>query len=452
MVNSREIVLEMLLEILEKGSYSHLVVRNVLDKYDYLDARDKSFIKRLCEGTIEQKIRLEYCINQFSNVATNKMKPVIRVIILMGAYQILFMDSVPDSAACNESVKCAQKKGFQSLKGFVNGVLRTISRSKEKIVFPDKNKNKSLYLSVYYSMPEWIIKMWLKNYEEKIVQSMLEAFQKTTEVCIRFEENLSKETKEEALNKISNQGIIIKQHPYLSYAFLCESTEGIRNIPGFSDGFFTVQDVSSMLVAEVANVQKGNVIMDICAAPGGKTMHLASKLSGTGMVLSRDLTQNKVDQIQENLERMKYENVKTMVSDATVFTSENIEIADILVADVPCSGLGIIGKKRDIKYHASPEKILELIELQKKIIQTVWQYVKPGGVLLYSTCTINPDENEKMIEWIQEKFPFIEEGIEEFIPKELSCKTTKEGHLQLFPGIHQTDGFFMARLRRKMQD
>ena len=209
-----------------------------------------------------------------------------------------------------------------------------------------------------------------------------------------------------------------------------------------------VQDVSSMLVCEAADIKRGDRVIDVCASPGGKALHAAEKLQGTGFVSARDLTEYKAEMIRDNIRRMNARNAEALVLDARQFRGEDVETADVLLCDLPCSGLGIIGKKKDIKYHASLEGLNQLKELQREILSVVCQYVKKGGVLIYSTCTINPDENEENVKWFTENFPFHTESLSPFLPECLK-EEGKTGMLQLLPGIHETDGFFLARLRRE---
>ena len=225
------------------------------------------------------------------------------------------------------------------------------------------------------------------------------------------------------------KGCKVTQSEYLPYIWLVENVENISELPGFDTGAFTIQDVSSALAVEEASIQQEDFVMDICAAPGGKSI-LASERARK--VLARDVSEAKVAIIEQNLERMQVKNVITQVYDATMSDEAYRERADVLIVDVPCSGLGVIGKKRDIKYHINKEKLVSIVELQKKIVENSWQYVKPGGVLLYSTCTIHRAENQDMVQWIVEQFPF-----------------EVESSTQLLPGFQNTDGFFYARLRRK---
>ncbi len=464
MENKRELILDMLIEILEKENYSHLVIRDVLDKYNYMESRDKAFIKRVTEGTLERLIQMDYILDQFSKTPVAKMKPLIRNLLRMSTYQMLYMDSIPDSAVCNEAVKLAGKRGFKGLAGFVNGVLRSIARNKTKITYPDREKEKSRFLSVWYSMPEWLVKMWMDAYGEETTSCILEGLLKEHPVSVRVKENLSSKQREEWIAQIRRTGVIVNPHPYLPYAFQLSNIDGIKNLPGYEEGYFIVQDVSSMLVTEVCKIGEAEqeemdaaktqitgdipfLGLDVCAAPGGKSMHLAEKLTGKGKVISRDLTEYKVSLIRDNIERMGYQNIDASVGDALVFDEDLKEKADVVLADLPCSGLGIIGKKRDIKYRISKEGLEELKELQKQILNVIWQYVKPGGVLIYSTCTINSGENQQMVEWFTQNYPFRPESLSPYLPEMLK-KEGENGMLQLLPGVHETDGFFLAKLRR----
>lgn len=448
MENTRELAVGMLLEIIEKDRYSHLVIRDVLNKYNYLEGRDKAFLKRLTEGTLERRIQIDFILDQFSKVPVSKMKPFIRNLLRMSVYQLLFMDGVPDSAVCSEAVKLAGKRGFSALKGFVNGVLRNIARNQKSIAYPDREKDAASYLSVRYSMPKWLVEKFMTELGEEKTESMLKGFLTVSPVTVRVKESLSKEERKAWKAALLERGVKVTEHPLLPYAYRLEGTEDIRLLPGFAEGFFMVQDVSSMLVCEAAGIRKGDTVLDVCASPGGKALHAGEKLLGSGRVFAGDLTENKVSLIRENIDRMKLSNTKALVWDARLLRKEDTESADVLLADLPCSGLGIMGKKRDIKYHASKEGMAELQSLQREILSTVWQYVKPGGILVYSTCTVNPGENEENVRWFTERFPFEAESLVPFLPEKLK-EEGKDGMLQLLPGIYETDGFFIARLRRK---
>ena len=443
---TRELVLGVLLEVTRDGEYSHISLRNVLTKYQYLDKRDRAFITRVVEGTLEHMIEIDYIINQFSKVKVNKMKPVIRNILRSAVYQLKYMDSVPNSAACNEAVKLATKKGFASLKGFVNGVLRNIERNLDNITYPDE-ANLLEYLSVKYSMPEWILQKWLAQYDRETVETMLADFQMEKPTTIRVNRNVM--TKNELIESLENQGVHVENHPYLSDALWITSYDYLADLESFQKGAFHVQDISSMLVAHLANPQEGDTVIDVCAAPGGKSLHMAELLQGTGHVEARDLTEYKVNLIWDNIERSGMKNIEAVRQDATVFDEESVETADIVVADLPCSGLGVLGKKTDLKYKMTEQIQSDLVELQRDILSKVKSYVKPGGTLIYSTCTIHEAENVGNVEWfLSENKDFKLVSVKEDLCEEISRSVVNEGCLQLLPGIHKSDGFFIAKFKK----
>lgn len=444
-VNIREIILEVLLLINRDEAYSHLAIRGALEKYQYLPKQERAFITRVCEGTIEYMIQIDYIINQFSNVKVEKIKPVIREILRSGIYQILYMDRVPDAAVCNEAVKLAQKKGFYNLKGFVNGVLRNVVRNKEHIPYPPREKAGD-YLSVRYSMPKWIVDRWLDQFglvcTRGIVRDFLE--EKPTTVYIRQYQN----SVEDTIKGLREQGVKVEKAPYIEGAYYLSHYNYLPALDAFKEGRIQAQDVSSMLVGEVANPRQGDFIIDLCAAPGGKSLYVADKMQGYGMVDARDVSQNKVRLIEENMQRADVINMKASVSDATIYHEELMERADIVLADVPCSGLGVMGKKTDIKYKMNPDKQKELIALQRKILSNAVRYVRTRGVLIYSTCTIGKEENLDNVNWITDNYPFVLDSLDPYLCEELKSETTKKGYLQMIPGIHRSDGFFVARLKR----
>lgn len=426
--NVREIVLDTLLEM-ERGSvYSNRIVTAVLDKYDYLDSQEKRFIKRLTEGCVERRIELDYILDRYSALPVAKMKPLIRCLMRMSVYQILYMDSIPDSAACNEAVKLAGKRKFTNLKGFVNGLLRKVISQKERLPMPNPDAEPLKYLSVKYSMPEWIVEMWLAEYGPEQTGELLRQLLEVHPVTIRFAGHVTEELRRRYIQSWQQRGVRVTQSEYLDYACYLEGVLGVAGLEGYTEGAFAVQDVSSMLCVEAAGLREDDRVMDVCAAPGGKALLAAQK---AGHVLARDISEAKLQRIRENACRMGMEaKLETELWDACRMDGDREASADAVFMDVPCSGLGVLGKKRDIKYRVTPESLESLIRLQRQIVQGSWRYVKPGGVLMYSTCTINRRENQEACNWICENFPFV-----------------LEESRQLLPQAHM-DGFFYARLRR----
>ena len=430
-INVRDLALECLLSITRDGNFSHLVMQDVLTKHQYLEKQERSFLNRLVMGTIERMGEMDYVINQFSTVKVNKMKPVIRCILRMGVYQLLYMDSVPDSAVCNESVNLAKKRSFQNLKGFVNGVLRNIAREKDKIMYPDKNKDKKAYLEVKYSIPQWILELWLSEYDADTVEQLLEAFLAEGPTCIRV--NTARISPEELMEKLSAQGITVEKHPEEERALYISDYDYLSRIPEFGEGLFYIQDISSMQIGKVAAPKEGDTCIDVCAAPGGKSLHLAELMNGTGQVYARDLTPKKVALIEENIYRMQAGNVTAQMQDATVLDETMVGKADVVLADLPCSGLGILGKKPDIKLHLSLQQVKEIVLLQQEILDVVCNYVKPHGTLVYSTCTINRMENGDNVKW--------------FLDKHTEYELVEEK--QILPQNGHTDGFFYAKFIKR---
>lgn len=436
--DSREITLDILLEILEKGGYSHVILSQALEKYQYLEKQDRAFITRLTEGTVEYRITIDGILNQCSKVKVGKMKPVIRTILRLSVYQIMWMDRVPDSAVCNEAVKLAEKRKFHGLKGFVNGVLRSVVRQKASFVFTDWEQK--------YSMPGWLIDHWRERYPEPVTEAMLQAFLADIPTTVRC--NLDRASQEEILASLKAQEVFVEVSPLAPDALLLRSYDYLEGLTAFQKGWIQVQDVSSGFVGKIADPQPGARVLDVCGAPGGKSLHLADLLKGTGMVTVRDLTEKKVRMIEENIRRTGFTNIQAEVWDALVFDPAWAEQADIVLADLPCSGLGIIGKKPDIKYRMTAEKITELAALQRAVLTVAARYVKPGGRLVYSTCTVSHQENEDQVAWFLAQFPFRPADLTGMLGPAVKEESMKQGYLQLLPGQYPCDGFFLAAFEK----
>ena len=474
--NIREIALDALLVLEKSDEYSHHLVRAVLDKYAFLPARDRAFFKRVVEGTVERRLELDYYLESYSSLPPKKMKPLIRCLLRMSVYQLCCMDSVPDRAVCDEACKLAAKRGFRNLRGFVNGVLRTISREKNALPLPRRDQEPIRFLSVKYSMPEWLVRLWLDEYGIEITETLLGGLMEIHPVCLRFRTDLSGNRREELLDSLRRTGAVLRQSAYLPYMYFLESgpkdgmAGGMNSLPGFASGELTVQDVSSALAVEAAGIGKDDFVIDVCAAPGGKSILAAEKAA---RVLARDISEEKADLIRENIARMGTGNIEVQVFDGREFDESLQGTADVVLLDVPCSGLGVIGKKRDIKYRVTPEGLEALRELQRDIVRCAGRLVKPGGTLAYSTCTINRAENEEMVRFIASLPEFVPVSLEDRLPSglleqkrrleellehnkgaagetgtKLSDKE-KAACIQLLPGYMESDGFFIALFCRK---
>lgn len=504
-MNAREIIFEVLLELEQNPEqYTNELLFAVLDKYAYLDPRDRGLIKRIVQGVVEQRIRLDYCLDLFSKVPSRKMKKPVRAILRMGAYQILFLDQIPDSAACNEAVSLAKKKHLGNLSGFINGVLRTLSREKEKIAYPDPEKDPIRSFSVRYSWPEDLVRFVNRSYDMDTMQRMGETFLKEPPLSVRLtagrtcDPGTGTAAEPEVVNMAGTEtvnmaepgtsnsifaesdlemrweasGIQVSPHPFLPYARCLAGVNGVASLAGFEEGAFQVQDISSMLVGEAAGALLDSMaeaalpgdgaagmlkVLDVCAAPGGKSIHTAERLGENGTLTAFDISERKLERIRENAQRMRITNLCVQQKDASMRDPSLVGSADLVLADVPCSGLGVLGRKPDIKYHWTREGQAELQVIQKKIVKNVSEYVRPGGYFLYSTCTIANSENSEMVEWIGQNTDLAVRDLRMCYRKETLSAIGDKGfseaengvaYLQLIPGVHPCDGFFIALFQK----
>ncbi len=438
MTDVRAVAYETLL-IAGEGNAGNNVIKDVLDKYSYLDKKDRSFLKRLIEGTLERRITIDYIIDRFSKVATSKMKKQVRCALRMGAYQLMYMDQVPDHAAIDESVAIIKKTPQRSLSGFVNAVLRNIQRNREKIEWPDREKDEAFYLSVMYSMPPWIVKMLIKEQGAQNAEAVMALSQSVRPVTARI--NITK------VNNKSDLGEYVNPLDICDEAVQLTDYDNIADIPAVAQGLVCVQDISSVIAVKIAGIKEGDTVLDLCAAPGGKSLH-AADLTPHGRVISVDVSKKKVSRIEENAARCGFKNIETLTGDSGEYNASFDGSADVVIADVPCSGLGVMGRKNDIKYNLTEEAIDELVPLQRKILSNAARYVKKGGTLLFSTCTVSKRENQQNAEYLVSECGLRPEGFYDLLPEAVRDESAKEGWLQLYGRDGLTDGFFMAKFVR----
>ena len=463
-INSREIIVNMLLSISAGEEYSHVLIRNVLEKYDYLDSKDKAFIKCVTEGCLERRLELDYLLNGFSRTPVQKMKPFIRELLRMSVYQLLYLSKVPPSAVINEAVKLAKKRGFTGLSGFVNAVLRKIATEGKAYPLPDFEREPVSHLSIQYSMPEWLVETFEKEFGKERTVQILQGMQEPRPVTIRFPRTVKAEEREQLLLQIRKQCDRVESHPYLPEAYCLYGLNGVAKLPGFEEGKLAVQDVSSMLAVEAAGIRPGDKVLDVCAAPGGKTAYAAMLTGETGSVEAGDVSAYKTEMIAETCKRLGLRNVRVLLRDATVEDASRFEAYDVVLADVPCLGLGVMGRKKEIRYRIQKSDFASITALQKKIVTEAVRCVKPGGTLLYSTCSMTEEENTAMVRYMEEELGLFAESLEDTLPESFlrALKAQKEqedvtrdfaqiqaGYMQLLPGVHASDGFFFARMRVK---
>lgn len=433
MINTRKIALDGLLKVEKDKAYSNLTLDAFLDKINP-EPRDKAFISALFYGVIEKKITLDYNLSEYLDKPIKKLKPEVLVILRLGAYQILFMNKVPTSAAVNESVKLA-KKYCSFAAGLINAVLRKVD--KNGLLLPDE-VNKSYYLSVKYSCEEWICKKWIEEYGYGDAESVLSLSSGSPDIFVRV--NTTKTTSDELISILKDENVDCEK-TYIENA-LKISLKGndIEKLSSYKSGLFHVQDLASQICIKALNPQKGETLFDLCSAPGGKAYTAAEYMENSGTVLCFDKYEHRVELIRNGAKRLGLDIIKGSVSDALIYR-ENLGKADKVLCDVPCSGLGIIRRKPEIKYKSYNE-IKDLPEIQYNILKNGSEYVKVGGRIIYSTCTLSKDENDTVCS------RFLKEN-KNFISVRPLDGLSDTDYITLMPHKNESDGFFIACFERK---
>lgn len=433
MANPRQIAYQALLKIEKDAAFSNLALDAVLSK-SQLDTRDKSFVSNLFYGVIERKITIDYNLSLYLTKPIKKLKSDVLTIMRMGAYQILFMDKVPDSAAVNESIKLAKSGSASYSSGLINAVLRKVSAN--GLVLPLKD-NIFEYVSVKYSCPVFLVKKLINEYGEEDAISFLEASLKPSGLYIRV--NTVKTDASSLIKKLSLEGVEATETYNDNTLKINLKGKDISQLPTFKEGLFHVQDMASQLCAKAVSPKENDIVFDLCSAPGGKAYTICEMMNNKGKVLCFDIYENRVSLIINGAKRLGLTSIEGAVSDASIY-NESLGLADKVLCDVPCSGLGIIGRKPEIKYKEEKE-LLDLPNIQLSIINNAARYLKNGGRLVYSTCTLSKDENEKVCEKFINSHPdFKAVGV--FFEDDECMKT-------LMPHKNESDGFFIACFKRE---
>ena len=473
--NPRAVVLDILIEVLEHGGFSHQTIYRLLNEEGFT-SKERAFAVRLARGTIENALLLDDCIDQVSKTPVRKMKPLVRNVLREAVYQIRFMDNVPDSAAVNEAVKLMRKRGLSQLSGFVNGVLRGYLRARDAGKEPQPRTDEARY-----STPQWILDLWQESYPSEM-KSILEGLNQKPDLTVAV--NTRKISAEDLISRLREEGVEAElleteqvEAELLETEQVCTVTgqpgsksEGpggrqksssldkirlnssvdLECLPEFKEGLFYVQDLSSMLPAEAVmenlsqaddqgsykqtddqgsykqaddqdsskqtddqgsgkqtDTQAPLTVIDLCSAPGGKSINMSLLLGENANIISRDQSEEKIGKIRENAARLGISNIHPQVWDGTKTDPDMIGKADVILADLPCSGLGVFNRKPDIKYRVNEKDLQELQNLQREILTASLPYLKDGGLLVYSTCTVNPGENQENRDWILREAPHL---------------------------------------------
>ncbi len=437
MQNARRFTKDLLKVCFEKSSYSNILLDNALVKSD-LSKQDKRFAANLFYGVIERRITLDAVINKYSKRPVEKLSSDILQILRMAVYQLLYMDSVPDRAAVYESVKLAKTKKNPALCGYVNGVLRAFLRDGKRI--PESNDEID-NLSVKYSCPKWLIEKWISEYGKDLALDMLETSVGRPPVTARL--NVLKMPADEIVDGLRKSGIVTKTRNEVNNCVEFFDVGEISDLKAYNDGLFHIQDISSQLCCEILAPKPNETVLDVCSAPGGKAFTIAEIMNNQGRIIACDLHKQRVRLIENGAKRLGIDIIEAIVNDASVYSDE-IGLADKVLCDVPCSGLGVIRRKPEIKYK-NPNDFDSLKDVQRKILEVSSKYLKKGGVLVYSTCTLSRAENNEIIDWFLENNTDFEKGsINGF-----SGIKNGEYKVTVTPKMFDSDGFFIAKLIKK---
>lgn len=438
-------------EILCRGGYSSLTVDAYLKKMEgRTEERDRRFFTHLVYTTLEHLPTIDAVIAAHSKTPLPKLKPYLLICLRLGICQLKYLEGVPERAAVNETVELVKQSKLRALTGYANGVLRAAQRSGCYFVMPDPLQEPVKALGLQYDMPEWIVSVWLRDYGREQTEALLQKMQQPGCVCLRANtlkapiEAIGTEIEKELADKAD-----LRQSAVVPEAFYVRGTGDISKWKLYQQGLITVQDESSMLAALATGVKPGDRVLDLCAAPGGKSTFMAQLMQNEGQISSRDVHPHRVKLIEENAERLGIRCLQAQVSDGTKPRAEDAESYDVVLLDAPCSGLGILRSKPDIKLHHSPEDIRQLTQLQRQLLPVAAAAVRPGGTLVYSTCTLNREENEAQVEWFLKKYPdFCLKDLENCLPSLPECDRLWKKHLTLWPQAGGHDGFFVARFEK----
>lgn len=444
MSNPRNIALNVLLKIEQDEAYSNIALNNAI-KENKLNNLDASFVSALVYGVLEHQITLDYILCQYSKIPIRKIEQKTKIILRLGILQLLFMDKVPESAAVNESVNLAKKHKLQKSSGFINGVLRSITRAEVKYTLPDKS-DKIRYYAVKYSVPQELVSLWLKSYGEQNTEQLLMSLGGRPKICARV--NTLKTSTDKLIEELSKQNVRAEKVPFLQDAITLENTGSIERLKAYRDGLFHIQDASSQLCVELLAPKQRQIMLDICSAPGGKSMTAAQLMNDRGKIFACDMYEHKLKLINSNAKRLGITSIITTLRDGAK-SDKPLPLADRILCDVPCSGLGILSRKPEIRYK---DNIIDndLPDLQYKILCKSAENLANGGRIVYSTCTLNPEENNKNAARFLSEHPQFY-GVKLQLPSGIERAIDEEDYeITLMPHTAHSDGFYIAVFGKKV--
>lgn len=443
MANSRKTAFKVLLKIEQDGAYSNIALNNAVNEGE-LTPLDAAFTSALVYGVLERKITLDYIIKQYSKIPLRKIELKTKIILRLGLLQMAFMDKVPESAAVNESVKLAKQQKLQKSSGFINAILRSFARDNCKVKYPDI-KNKAEYYSVKYSCPQPLVKLWLESYGEENAKGILEKLSGRPNIYARV--NTLRTTAEKLIDALADDKVKAEKVDFPENSVRLADTGSIERLKAYKGGLFHIQDLSSQLCTYFLSAEKGQTVLDICSAPGGKTFTTAEYMHNSGKIIACDMYEHKLKLIEKGAKRLGIDIVETCLRDGS--SDENpLPMADRILCDVPCSGLGVLSRKPEIRYK---DDIIDtnLADIQYKILCESAKYLKKGGKLVYSTCTLNPQENNKnTAKFLAEHSDF--EGVALELHPQLGRAYEEQPYeITLMPHSYDGDGFYISVFTRR---
>ncbi|AJE53403.1 16S rRNA (cytosine(967)-C(5))-methyltransferase RsmB [Paenibacillus polymyxa] len=443
---AREVALDVLTGVEQEGAYSNLELNRRLQQAG-LSASDVGLTTELVYGTVARRNTLDYFLNKFVQKGTAKLQPWVRSLLRMSVYQLVYLDRVPDHAVVSEAVTIAKRRGHQGISGMVNGVLRSMLREPDKLRIPD-DLSAEERISLEHSHPQWLVKRWIKQYGADTAEAICKANNEPPAVSVRV--NTTMTSRDQLLDEMVAKGIDAVPSPVSPYGIVVRSGGNMALTSWYTDGLLSVQDESSMLVAEAVAPEPGMTVLDCCAAPGGKTAHMAELMKDRGRIVANDLHAHKHQLIREQANRLGLDAVETVTGDALDLKERYAPASfDRILLDAPCSGFGVIRRKPDLRWSKTAEDVRDITQLQHELLDSVAGLLKPGGILVYSTCTIEPDENEGQLARFLSEHPEYELAKDHSFPDvNHEMDGIQKGSVQLLPQHFHSDGFYIARLRR----
>ncbi len=443
---AREIALRVLKDLEEKQTYANLAMNKVLNRLS-LSGVERALLTELVYGTTQRRNTLDWVLSLFLKQPLDKLTTWIRNILRLGVYQILFLDRVPEMAAVDESVKLAHKFGHKGVAGLTNAVLRKVSAEKNALPWPSKVEQPEEYLSIYHAYPLWMVQRWLSRLGFEETEALCRSGNEAPPLTVRT--NTLRISKKELKKELIHEGVESRDCRYSPFGLYLSLKGNLTGLKSYQEGLFQVQGESSMLVSPLLNPQPGDYVLDACSAPGGKAVHMGMLMNNQGKIVASDLYAQRLKLVNDAAERQGVSIISTERFDGRNIPSHLKGQFDRVLLDVPCSGLGVIRRKSDLKWRREPKDIPALQSLQMELLRETYSALKPGGVLVYSACTLEPEETDQVIEWFLSKEQSARPALlSPLLPRELADAETEEGILKLWPHKTNLEGFFIAKIRK----